>query len=288
MILFKKITDLRNWLDSQRKNGNSIGFVPTMGALHQGHLSLIETAKQKAAITVCSIFVNPTQFNDPADFSKYPVTIENDIALLEAAGTTVLFLPDVKEIYPYGRPESKNYDLGYLETVLDGSSRPGHFQGVCTVVERLLEIVKPDHLMLGQKDYQQCLVITRLLTMMGNTGKGIQIHICPTLREKNGLAMSSRNLRLNEAERDKAALIFQSLSAIRQKLQPGNLSALKEQITDQLIREGFRPDYVELANARTLSLVEVWDGKEELVALIAAFLSGVRLIDNMIVHQATE
>lgn len=288
MILFKKINDLRNWLDSQRKNGKSIGFVPTMGALHPGHLSLVETSMQQAAVTVCSIFVNPTQFNDPADFSKYPVTIEKDIELLEAVGTTALFLPDVKEIYPDGQPQSKSYDLGYLEKVLDGSSRPGHFQGVCTVVQRLLEIVEPDHLMLGQKDYQQCLVITRLLTLMGPGGNGIQIHICPTLREKNGLAMSSRNMRLNEAEREKAAMIHQSLLQIREELQPGNLAALKQKIAGQLTSQGFKPDYVELANARTLSLVEVWDGKEELVALIAAFLSGVRLIDNMLVHQATE
>jgi len=288
MILFKKITDLRNWLESQRKNGKSIGFVPTMGALHQGHLSLIETSKQKAEVTVCSIFVNPTQFNDPADFSKYPVTIEKDIELLAAAGSTALFLPDVPEIYPNGRPESKKYELGYLETVLDGSSRPGHFQGVCTVVERLLEIVAPDHLMLGQKDYQQCLVITRLQALMGNAGNGIQIHICPTLREENGLAMSSRNMRLNEADREKAALIHQSLLQIREELQPGELAPLKHKISGLLSSDGFQPDYVELANAKTLALVEVWDGKEELVALIAAFLSGVRLIDNMLVHKATE
>lgn len=288
MILFKKITDLRNWLESQRKKGNSIGFVPTMGALHPGHLSLIQASVNKAPVTVCSIFVNPTQFNDPADFSKYPVTIESDIELLEAAGTTALFLPDVTEIYPDGKPVSKKYDLGYLETVLDGSSRPGHFQGVCTVVERLLEIVKPDHLMLGQKDYQQCLVISRLLELMGDAGKGIQIHICPTLREKNGLAMSSRNMRLSEPDREKAALIHQCLLQIRNELQPGNLAALKQKISGILSDKGFLPDYVELANARNLTLTQVWDGKEELVALIAAFLSGVRLIDNMLVYKATE
>ncbi|MBK6826366.1 MAG: pantoate--beta-alanine ligase [Chitinophagaceae bacterium] len=288
MILFKKITDLRNWLESQRKNGKSIGFVPTMGALHPGHLSLIETSLNKAAVTVCSIFVNPTQFNDPADFSKYPVTIESDIELLEAAGTMALFLPDVKEIYPNGGPASKKYDLGYLETVLDGSSRPGHFQGVCTVVERLLEIVEPDHLMLGQKDYQQCLVITRLLELMGDTGKRIQIHICPTLREKSGLAMSSRNMRLNMADREKAALIHQCLLQIRNELEAGKLNNIKQKITAILISQGFRPDYVELANARNLTLTEVWDGKEELVALIAAFLSEVRLIDNMLIQKATE
>lgn len=288
MILFKKINDLRYWLDSQRKNGKSIGFVPTMGALHPGHLSLIETSINKAAVTVCSIFVNPTQFNDPADFNKYPVTIESDIELLEAAGTTALFLPAVQEIYPEGRPMSRKYDLGYLETVLDGSSRPGHFQGVCTVVQRLLEIVEPDHLLLGQKDYQQCLVITRLLELMGHAGSRIRIHICPTLREKSGLAMSSRNMRLNEADREKAALIHQSLLQIRNELQPGNLAALKQKISGILTSQGFQPDYVELANARNLALADVWDGKEELVALIAAFLSGVRLIDNMTVHKATE
>jgi len=286
MILFKKITDLRNWLDSQRKNGKSIGFVPTMGALHPGHLSLIGRSKQVADITVCSIFVNPTQFNDPADFDKYPVTIESDIELLEAAGTTVLFLPGLKEIYPDGQAISRKYDLGYLETVLDGSSRPGHFQGVCTVVQRLLEIVEPDHLMLGQKDYQQCLVITRLLEIMGGDAAAIRIHICPTLREANGLAMSSRNLRLSKDDRETAALIHQCLLMIREEIQPGNLSALKKKITAILSEKGFRPDYVELVNARNLAIADEWDGKEELVALIAAFLSGVRLIDNMLIQES--
>ena len=173
-------------------------------------------------------------------------------------------------------------------TVLDGSSRPGHFQGVCTVVERLLEIVAPDHLMLGQKDYQQCLVITRLLALMGNAGNGIQIHICPTLREENGLAMSSRNMRLNMADREEAALIHQCLLQIRNELEAGKLNNIKQKITAILISQGFRPDYVELANARNLTLTEVWDGKEELVALIAAFLSEVRLIDNMLIQKATE
>jgi len=254
MNLFKKLAYIRNCLVNKRTHGKSIGFVPTMGALHPGHLSLIHTSMNKADVTVCSIFVNPTQFNDPADFSKYPVTIESDIEMLEAAGTTALFLPDVKEIYPEGRPVSKKYELGYLEMVLDGSSRPGHFQGVCTVVQRLLEIVEPDHLMLGQKDYQQCLVITRLLELMGEPGYRIKIHICPTLREKSGLAMSSRNMRLNEADREKAALIHQSLLQIRKELQPGNLAALKQKISGILTEQGFQPDYVELANARNLTL----------------------------------
>ena len=176
MILFKKVNNLRKWLDNQRKNEISIGFVPTMGALHPGHLSLIENCRQTAGSTVCSIFVNPTQFNDPADFAKYPVTIEQDLALLEAAGTDLVFLPAVEEIYPGGKPESRHYELGYLETVLDGAYRPGHFQGVCTVVERLLQIVEPDHLFLGQKDYQQCMVISRRVEWLGKKDT-IRIHI---------------------------------------------------------------------------------------------------------------
>ena len=197
MILFKKANDLRKWLDAQHKNGKRIGFVPTMGALHPGHISLIKKSKTENPVTVCSIFINPSQFNDPADFKKYPVTIETDIDMLEEADCDALFLPGSEEIYPDGYSNSKLYDIGYLETVLEGKYRPGHFQGVCMVVDRLLDIVQPDQLFLGQKDYQQCMVIKRLLILKGQTDK-IGLSICPTLREADGLAMSSRNLRLSE------------------------------------------------------------------------------------------
>ena len=283
MILFKKATDLRKWLDAQSKKGNSIGFAPTMGALHAGHISLVEMSKSANPVTVSSIFVNPTQFNDPKDFEKYPITLEKDIAMLEAAGCDVLFLPSVKEMYPDGVKPTMHYDLGYLETILEGKFRPGHFQGVCMVVHRLLEIVQPNNLYLGQKDYQQCMVIKKLIELMG-LGNKIKVNICPTLREADGLAMSSRNMRLNNDERKTAATIFRSLSWIKDNIEQGNLTALKSQAVKMLEEAGFRVDYVEIANATNLSLVNNWDGKQKLVTLVAAFINEVRLIDNMLLR----
>lgn len=281
MILYKKITDLHKYLDTQRQNGKSIGFVPTMGALHDGHLSLIEEAKKENDLVVCSIFVNPTQFNDLRDFEKYPVTIDRDIALLEPAGCDVLFLPAVQEMYPGGVKTGRHYDLGYLETLLEGKYRPGHFQGVCMVVHRLLEIVMPDNLYLGQKDYQQCMVITRLAELLHLSDK-IKINICPTLREPDGLAMSSRNMRLSKEERQKAVTIYQCLIEIKEQLKQGELHQLKEKVLSRLVQAGFKPDYAEIADAVNLQPAETWDGKQQLVALIAAYLNEVRLIDNMI------
>ncbi len=280
MVLFKKTADLSNWLESQRKNNCRVGFVPTMGALHTGHLSLVDSSKKENDITVASIFVNPTQFNDPKDLKKYPVTIEKDIDMLEKTGCDVLFLPPVKEIYPDGAASQKNYDLGFLETVLEGKYRPGHFQGVCMVVERLLNIVDPHNLYLGQKDYQQCMVITRLTELMG---KPINVDICPTLREKDGLAMSSRNMRLSTEERKTATAIYKCLSLAKEKLQAGNIIPLKNEMKAMLEKAGFKIDYAEIADAATLELIDEWDGQRKLVAVIAAFINEVRLIDNMII-----
>ena len=280
MILFKKTADLRKWLDAQQNRGDDIGFVPTMGALHKGHISLIETSKKENAVTVCSIFINPTQFNDPADFEKYPITLEKDIAMLEAAGCDILFLPAVNLIYPDDVHPQMNYELGYLEIVLEGKFRPGHFQGVCMVVHRLLNIVLPDNLYLGQKDYQQCMVIKKLVELIKQEEK-INVVVCPTLREKDGLAMSSRNLRLEKNERKTAAVIYHSLSLIQKKLKKGNTAAILKEARSILEKAGFKIDYVEIADARNLSLVTEWDGQQKVTALIAAFLNDVRLIDNM-------
>ncbi len=283
MILFKKATDLRKWLDAQSKKGNSIGFAPTMGALHAGHISLVEISKKANPVTVSSIFVNPTQFNDPKDFEKYPITIEKDIAMLEAAGCDVLFLPSVKEMYPEGSDQKMQYDLGYLETILEGKFRPGHFQGVCMVVHRLLEIVQPDNLYLGQKDYQQCMVITKLVDLINKQDK-IRVNICPTLREADGLAMSSRNMRLNKEERKTAATIYQGLSFIKENITQQNINTLKKQTQSILEKAGFRVDYVEIAEAANLSPVTTWNENKKTVALIAAFMNDVRLIDNMLLN----
>jgi pantoate--beta-alanine ligase len=280
MILFKRRNDLHKYLDAQRKSGLKTGFVPTMGALHQGHVSLIRKARDANDLTICSIFINPTQFNDPADFKKYPVTLENDIEKLEEAGCDILFLPSVEEIYPGGIHEKKQYDIGYLETILEGKYRPGHFQGVSTVVHLLLSIVQPDNLYLGQKDYQQCMVIKKLLELTGMDT--ITIHISPTLRENDGLAMSSRNMRLDADARKQATAIYQSLTYIKEQLKPGDLGSIKKQAVTTLSEKGFKVDYIEIADAENLFIVDKWDGKQKLVALAAAYLGNVRLIDNLL------
>jgi len=280
MILFKKAGELHNYLEEQRKTGKKIAFVPTMGALHEGHISLLEAAQHPDTCSVFSIFVNPTQFNDPADFRKYPITIDQDIYMLEKADCDILFLPSVDEIYPDGTSQIAQYDLGYLEEILEGKFRPGHFQGVCMVVHRLLSIVNPDQLYLGQKDYQQCMVIRRLLELTGMAGS-TSLHLSPTLREADGLAMSSRNRRLDEADRKTAAAINKTLSGIKQGLNKGPLEMLIKDANDRLIAAGFKVDYVEIADASSLLPVRNWDGSQHLVALVAAFLRDVRLIDNM-------
>jgi len=282
MILFKKAADINNFLLQSRESGNSIGFVPTMGALHQGHISLISISKKANAVTVCSIFVNPTQFNDARDFDNYPSTIEKDIDALEKAGCDVLFLPSVSEMYPLGTQNAQTYDLGYLETVLEGKYRPGHFQGVCLVVNRLLNIIPAGQLYLGQKDYQQCMVIKKLVELEKiNT----TINICPTLRESSGLAMSSRNLRLTDKDKEQALTIFETLSYIKNNIKPGDLGRLKLAAVNNLTGAGFKVDYIEIADADNLEIIERWDGNRKLVAVAAAFIGEVRLIDNLLLQQ---
>ncbi|RTL60939.1 MAG: pantoate--beta-alanine ligase [Sphingobacteriales bacterium] len=280
MIIFKKKKDLHNWLYGQKDKGKSIGFAPTMGALHEGHLYLLKSSKKENDITVTSIFVNPNQFNDPGDFKKYPVTIEKDILLLEQMDCDVLFLPAVNEIYPEGENKNEQYELGYLETILEGKFRPGHFQGVCQVMFRLLSIIQPHHLYMGQKDYQQCLVIKKLFQL---THFSCQLHICPTLREKEGLAMSSRNMRLSAEQKEKALAIYQNLLYLKKEFMQQPFSLLKEKAVTQLLNAGFtKVDYVEIMNANDLTPLNEWDKKTPLVALIAAFMDEIRLIDNMV------
>jgi pantoate--beta-alanine ligase len=284
MLICKKTSDLRRHLAIATNRQQTIGFVPTMGALHAGHLSLIGASKRANPVTVCSIFVNPTQFNNRSDFEKYPTTIEKDIEMLHDAGCEVLFLPHETEIYPVKPSPEEHYDLGFLETVLEGPMRPGHFQGVCQVVRRLFEAVQPDHAYFGSKDYQQCMVIQRLVELM-QPYKPIQLHLMPTLREADGLAMSSRNMRLNPAERALAPTIYQTLLFLKQILQPGQLLPLTEVATRRLNEAGFRTDYVSLSHARSLAPLNEWDGQTPLVCLIAAFLNDVRLIDNMVLTE---
>jgi pantoate--beta-alanine ligase len=278
MIIFKNAAQIGKFLSGLRSGGQSVGFVPTMGALHEGHVSLVAEARRQCGVVVASIFVNPTQFNNQADFDKYPSTLEADIMRLSDAGADVLFLPSIQEIYPEGTSSLPHYDLGYLETVLEGRYRPGHFQGVCQVVDRLLSIVAPDRLFMGQKDYQQCMVVAWLIR---EKKFPVVLVVMPTLREADGLAMSSRNIRLDKESRALAPAIFRCLEDIRDGLEPGPLARFKEYGTLELTRRGFVVDYVEIADAGTLEPADSWDGRLPLVALIAAFLGEVRLIDNL-------
>lgn len=281
MLIFKQKKTLKHWVNAYRREGKTIAFVPTMGALHAGHLSLINQAKKAFDAVVCSIFVNPEQFNDPTDFEKYPITTEQDIRLLLQENTDLLFIPQVSEIYAPGENWPEKYDLDFLETLLEGFYRPGHFQGVCKVVHRLLEAVKPDALYLGKKDYQQCMVLSKMIT---DYDIPVQLIIGDTLREPNGLAMSSRNIRLSEPDRQNASHIYHVLNLIRQNLRPGNLQPLKRIGLEYLVNNGFKPEYLEISDATTLQPIDNWDGNQKLVCLIATFFSGVRLIDNMLLN----
>jgi pantoate--beta-alanine ligase len=278
MIIIKEIITLKKHLASYRNANKTIGFVPTMGALHNGHISLVQKAIDENDIFVCSIFVNPTQFNNAEDFKKYPITLNADIAKLENAGCGILFLPTVEEMYPKGEKKI-HYELGKLETILEGEFRPGHFQGVCMIVDKLLAAVLPDVLYLGGKDYQQCMVINKMMQMQGYD---IILNICTTVREIDGLAMSSRNMRLNKVERKQAVKIIESLTFIKKNIAKGNLQKLKKDAKTFLENNGYKVDYIEIANSNTLELQNNWDGETSLVALAAAYLNEVRLIDNIV------
>jgi len=281
MILFKRSQDLQHWVLEQKGKGKITGFVPTMGALHEGHMELIKACRSMVDLTICSIFVNPAQFNDPKDFEKYPVSTEKDIQMLHQAGTDVLFLPSVDDIYPQGQGGLETYDLGSLETLLEGRYRPGHFQGVSQVMSRLLKLVQPDHLFMGQKDFQQCLVVKRLIEIMHLS---VQFHTVPTVREADGLAQSSRNRRLTSEQRKNAVAISQALFDIRGKLSSGDAMELLKQARKKLDAAHFKTDYITIARTSDLQPIVDWNGKEKAVALIAAFQGDVRLIDNMLLN----
>jgi pantoate--beta-alanine ligase len=281
MIIFKDPAETKLFLSNKTNLGTANSFIPTMGALHAGHIALVEKARSEATFVVCSIFVNPSQFNDPNDFEKYPKTLEQDIYMLEKAGCDFLFLPSAQAMYPGGAQSKTHYDLGYLETILEGKYRPGHFQGVCQAVHRLLDIVRPAKLYIGQKDFQQCLVIRKLIELLDIK---TQIIIAPTLREPDGLAMSSRNQRLSLEDRARAASIYKVLTVIKNNIGESNFSDLKSKAIAELSRLGFKVDYVEIAHRDTLNVVDEHDEKSNLVALAAAYLNNVRLIDNVLVN----
>ncbi|MBC7888363.1 MAG: pantoate--beta-alanine ligase [Ferruginibacter sp.] len=281
MIIFKHPEDLSNFIVKRKTANRIIGFVPTMGALHEGHIDLVTRARNDSQLVVCSIFINPTQFNDPGDYEKYPTTIEKDIGLLEKAGCDILFLPSLTDMYPGGITPTRHYELGFLATILEGKFRPGHFQGVCQVVHRLLDIVIPDKLYLGQKDFQQCMVLKKLVEVLGINTK---ITICPTHREPDGLAMSSRNMRLNESERKKAPVIYEALFSIKKDIKNGNFEQLKKRAKQLLTDAGFKIDYLEIFETGNFQIAGNYDSKKTFIALAAAYLNEVRLIDNIILN----
>lgn len=278
-MIFTVFGDLKDELLKQRTMGQTIGFVPTMGALHDGHLSLIRQSKKLTNVTLCSIFVNPEQFNNREDFLKYPSTIENDIRILKKQNCDYLFIPDEKEMYPDENSKNKHFDLGYLETVLEGSFRPGHFQGVALVIERLLSQIDADYIFMGQKDYQQCMVVKKVVELMHSKTKVIP---CPIIRESSGLAMSSRNMRLSAEEQQKASQLSIALNFIKNNLRHSNFSELRREKICHLESHGFRIEYLELANAKSLEITDTIQPGEKYVILIAAYLGNIRLIDNMV------
>jgi pantoate--beta-alanine ligase len=281
MILFRTTAPLQQKLQKLRNKNATIGFAPTMGALHKGHLALIKESKKSCDITACSIFVNPTQFNDKKDFDKYPVTIEDDIYLLEINENDILFLPSVDEVYKEGVRQLQHFNLGYLENILEGKYRPGHFQGVCNVVYRLLSIVQPDTIFLGRKDYQQYLV---LRTMMQQFFPAINTVLVDILREESGLAMSSRNMRLSDNARKKATAISEALQSIKQNIAAKSFNELKQQASTIILDNGFdKIDYIEICDAETLLPATKFENDKKLIVLAAAFIEGVRLIDNILI-----
>lgn len=279
MFIFKTVQALQNHIQNLGQDGKTIGFVPTMGALHQGHLSLIQTAQNQCDVTVCSIFVNPTQFNDAKDLEKYPRTIEADIDLLNSVKTDILFLPNVDAIYPKDLNTTVDLNFGTLDKLMEGEHRPGHFAGVAQVVKRLLDIVKPHKLFMGQKDYQQFCICRNMIEQLNLP---TEIVMCPIIREENGLAMSSRNVRLTEQEKETALNIYRVLRTTKMLFTPLSINELKKNAIEQLNKiPEFRLDYFEIADGETL--LPATKNSKSIVACAAVFVGEVRLIDNVVI-----
>ena len=277
MIIIRTLEELSELINSAEYRNSTVGFVPTMGALHEGHGSLITASKNDNQIVICSIFVNPTQFNKVEDLEKYPRKEKEDVAILEKLGCDFLFMPSSEEIY-------KNYqfegiDLKELETVMEGKYRPGHFQGVCQIVYRLFDLVNPTRAYFGLKDFQQVAVIKYMTSFFKLP---VEIIACPTIREENGLALSSRNLRLSEIEKQDALIIFKTLDFIQKNLtQFETISELKNKALEVFKSGKLTLEYLEIVDQNTLTLLDE-KNKSNLVACIAAYNNHIRLIDNMI------
>lgn len=279
MLVFQTKNELKTYLSSINSNAKKVGLVPTMGALHQGHASLVERAISENEITVVSIFVNPTQFNNQEDLIKYPKTFEKDSELLERISKDIIiFAPSVGEMYST-EVTSKKYDFQGLDKVMEGAFRDGHFDGVGTIVESLLITVAPDNAYFGEKDFQQLQIIKKLVALQKIP---VQIIGCPILREPNGLAMSSRNERLNKELRKEAGFIFETLKEVRGKFPDHNIDSIVEWATEQFkSHPHLRLEYLQISEEETLNPTEIKRENKKYRAFIAVFVDGVRLIDNI-------
>lgn len=281
MKIFTTKQELDTYLAALRETGNKVALVPTMGALHEGHLSLIKEAKEAADVVVCSIFVNPTQFNDPEDLAKYPQPLDEDLHALKLANCDVVFTPTVLEMYPQNEPKWF-IDLGELDQVWEGEKRPGHFQGVTQIVYKLFKLVEPDVALFGQKDFQQVMVIQRMVELKALP---VTIKICPTVRDANGLALSSRNQRLTPAGKSQALALYKALNHIKNNIQYSSVAQTKEEAVGILHKAGVTDiEYLAICRSSTLEEIDTLSGEEHVVVLLVAWVDGVRLIDNMILR----
>jgi pantoate--beta-alanine ligase len=279
MLIFTKIAELQGYLSQIKAQHKTVGFVPTMGALHAGHVSLIQTSKKQCDFTICSVFVNPTQFNDKSDLERYPRMPEKDAALLESVYCNALFMPPVKEMYT-GNEEKADFDFGLLDKILEGERRPGHFNGVAQVVKRFFEIVRPDKAFFGSKDYQQVMIVKALVKQMGSS---IEIVSCPILREPDGLAMSSRNALLNAEERKTAGIIPVLMQKAKHIVEMKGVGAARLFVAEKVSSiTDMKLDYYEVCDAGTLEVLSELKPQLKAVTLIAVFVGKIRLIDNLI------
>jgi pantoate--beta-alanine ligase len=281
MVLFKKVDELINELEILRKRGLTIGFVPTMGALHKGHLSLIEYAANENDAVIVSIFVNPTQFNNSEDLKKYPRNLDKDLEFLEGSGCKIVFAPSENEIYPDEKSKKSNFEFGKLTKVMEGKFRPSHFEGVATVVRRLFEIVRPTKAYFGQKDIQQFLVINYLNNNYLSHFK-ISLVKCPIIREPDGLAMSSRNMLLDNKQRESSVLISRTIFSAQKNYRNFSVDELKNWVIDTINKDrNLKVEYFEIVNDPDLNEIHSWSDNKKILACIAVFAGNIRLIDNV-------
>lgn len=272
------IGELKSYLNTQRDCARSVGFVPTMGALHQGHTELMRTARQHNDVVVVSIFVNPTQFNNPNDLRNYPRTLDQDLLKCEQVGVDLVFVPTVKEMYP--QADTRKFDFGHLDKVMEGKHRPGHFNGVAQVVSKLFDAVNPTRAYFGQKDFQQLAVVRELAKTLR---LDVEIVGCPTVREEDGLAMSSRNMLLSPKQRKSAPLISKTLFEARNKKEQFSVKEMISWVIGQINSDPeLNVEYFEIANANTLETINQWSEAGEAVGCIAVQVGDVRLIDNIL------